>query len=129
MDNISIILSKIVKNKNKMIDYSKTVFIEKELLNPVNGEIVGPYFHVYTIDKEGNKTEIFVEKSGSIEKAARRAEHELDFNTLAVAYAENPNSFSSCVSASPLRSEPEIILTAEEEKQLSEIIENAKKRN
>lgn len=110
------------------IDFTKTILIEKELLNPVNGEVVGPYFHVYTMNENGDKTEIFVEKSGSIEKAARRAEHELDFSTLAVAYAENPNSFSSCVSASPLKSEPEIKLTAEEEKQLYEIIENAKKR-
>ena len=75
------------------------VFIEKELLDPVsvNGyaETVGPYYHVYKINDNLEKEELFVEKSGDIKEAARYAERKLDFDVLSVSYKENPYSFSS----------------------------------
>lgn len=84
------------------IDVSKLVFIEKELLGPVNGEIVGPYYHVFVLDEEGNKNELFVEKSGDIKAAVREAERQMDLNLLAVAYKENPNSFRSTIEPKPI---------------------------
>jgi len=107
------------------IDVSKIVFIEKELLNPVNGEIVGPYFHVFRFDEDGNKVEIFVEKSGDIKVAAREAERQMDKALLAVSYKENPDSFKSSID--PVK--PIIGLLEEEIEQIREIIENAKKRS
>ena len=108
------------------IDLTKYVFIEKELLDPVNGEVVGPYFHVYRIDENGNKVELYVEKSGNIKAAVREAERQMDLSLLAVSYKENPDSFKSYAAFEP--SKPIIELSTEEIKQIQEIIENAKKR-
>lgn len=99
------------------------VFIEKELLNPVsiNGyaEVVGPYYHVYRFNENLEKEEIFVETSGGIKEAARRAEHELDVEKLAIAYKENPNSFKSTIEP------PEYVLDDEDAKEITDFI-NAK---
>ena len=73
------------------------ILIEKELLDPVNGELVGPYFHVYSIKDDGTKTELYVEKSGDIRNALSRGEHYLDFEQIEIAYQENPNAFKSCI--------------------------------
>ena len=75
--------------------------IEKELCNPVsvNGyaEVPGPYYHVYGVDEQGNKT-FYKTVDGDIKEAAREAERMLDLNLLEVACRENPHSLDSCVS-------------------------------
>ena len=111
-----------------MIDLTKLIFIEKEIFNPVNGEIVGPYYHVYRVDENNNKEELFVEKSGSIIAAVREAERQLDLDMLAVAYHENPKSFSSYSMEPSSSFKPDFFLTEEDIKQIENIIENAKKR-
>lgn len=70
------------------------VVIEKELCHPVNGEIVGPYYHVVRYTDDGER-EVLKTFDGDIKEAARYAEHEIDVEVLAVAYKENPDSFSS----------------------------------
>ena len=110
------------------IDFSKTVFVEKELLHPVNGEVAGPYFHVFRLDENGNKVELFVEKSGDIKAAVREAERQMDLALLAISYKENPDSFKSYGSIDKDRHIIEL-LSEEEIAQVSEIIENAKKRS
>lgn len=99
------------------------VFIEKELLSPVNGETVGPYFHVYTLTEDGEKVERFVEKSGDIKAAVREAERQMDLNLLAVAYKKNPDSFRSTI-------EPEPIYTLSEKdmQDIQTIVNNAIER-
>lgn len=71
------------------------VRIEKELCNPVNGEIVGPKFHVFKVDEETEEKELLETFDGDIKEAARFAERNLDFDILEVAYKEDPNAFSS----------------------------------
>lgn len=76
------------------------ILIEKELGHPVtvNGyaEVIGPFYHIYTIEEDGTRT--FVETvNGDIKEAARIAERKLDFNALEIAYKENPNAFKSCL--------------------------------
>jgi len=69
--------------------------IEKELCNPVNGQIVGPYYHLYSVDEEGNKTSL--NTFNDIKDAAREAERQLDLDAIEVAYQRNPHSFESVV--------------------------------
>lgn len=119
------------------IDPAKFVFVEKELCSPINGNTVGPYFHVYTVDENGKKNELFVEKSGDIKAAVREAERQMDISLLAASYAENPDSFkssvnvSSDISAGPIMfngiefTEDEV---AEITNVVNKIVENAKKR-
>lgn len=79
--------------------YKMKALIEKELCNPVNGEIVGPLYHVYKVGDDGNK-ELVETIDGDIGEAARIAERKIDMDVLEVAYASDPNSFSP-VSSSP----------------------------
>ena len=74
--------------------------IEKELCDPQNGNIVGPYYHVYSVDDDNNKT-LLQTFDGDIKEAARFAERQLDFNALEVSYNENPNVFKSCILNEP----------------------------
>lgn len=74
------------------------VIIEKELTNPVYvdgiAQVLGPHYHIYSVDEEGNKT--FVKTiDQDIKEAAREAERLLDIDTLEVAYKKNPDSFKS----------------------------------
>lgn len=76
------------------------ILIEKELgrTDVVNGyaELVGPFYHLYKVDGNGEKT--FIETvTGNIEDAARKAERIIDVDVLMVAYKENPNSFKSVI--------------------------------
>lgn len=81
------------------------VLIEKELTNPVMvdgiAEVLGPHYHIYRVDEDGNKTFVkTVDKD--IKEAAREAERMLDFNVLEVAYKEKgPGSFKSSISLPP----------------------------
>ena len=109
------------------IDLTKFIFIEKELLDPVNGEIVGPYYHVYQLDENSNKIELFVTKTGDIKDAVREAERQLDIMALAIAYADDPKSFSSVMPSSE-EIKPDFELTEDDVAQIQTIIENAKKR-
>ena len=68
--------------------------IEKELCDPQNGNIVGPYYHVYSIDDNNNKT-LLKTFDGDIKEAARFVERQVDMESLEVAYMENPNAFKS----------------------------------
>lgn len=81
------------------------VLIEKELTNPVMvdgiAEVLGPYYHIYKVDEEGNKT-LVKTVAKDIKEAAREAERMLDFNVLEVAYKEKgPDSFKSSISLPP----------------------------
>ena len=111
------------------IDLTKFIFIEKELLNPVNGEIVGPYYHVYQLDENGNKIELFVTKTGDIKDAVREAERELDIMAVAIAYSADPNSFYSCTLVSQENPGSDFELTEEDVNKIQAVIENAKKRS
>ena len=73
------------------------VIIEKELCDPVNGEIVGPLYHIYKVDEETGKKELIETVDGNIGEAARVAERTVDFNTLEIAYYQDPNCFSSVI--------------------------------
>ncbi len=81
------------------------VIIEKELTNPVMvdgiAEVLGPHYHIYSVDEDGNKTFVkTVDKD--IKEAAREAERMLDLNVLEVAYKEKgPDSFKSSISLPP----------------------------
>ena len=113
------------------IDVSKIVFIEKELFNPdIFCNIKGPYYHIFYYNENGKKIILHTEKSGDIKEAARRAERELDFNTLAVAYAENPNSFKSITSNYEIKNaaDLEFDLNEDDIEQIKKIINNAKER-
>ena len=66
------------------------VTIEKELCDPKDGEVVGPYYHLVV---DGKTVKTFEE----IGEAARYAERKLDVNKLEVAYRENPNCFLNFV--------------------------------
>ena len=116
------------------------VFIEKELLDPVsvNGyaETVGPYYHVYKINDNLEKEELFIEKSGDIKEAARYAERNLDFDALAVAYKENPESFRSVsvpCNTIPVSKEPHngysFNLTKEDLEEITNFINEKLKKN
>ena len=70
--------------------------IKKELCSPVNGEVVGPYFHLYKVKDDGTE-ELIESFDGDIKAAARRAEQIVDLEALDIAYEENPNCFSSSV--------------------------------
>lgn len=72
--------------------------IEKELTNPVYvdgiAQVLGPHYHIYIVDEEGNKT--FVKTiDQDIKEAAREAERLLDIDVLEVAYKKNPDGFKS----------------------------------
>jgi len=74
------------------------VIIEKELTNPeiIDGiaQVTGPYYHIYSVDADGNKT--FVKTvSKDIGEAAREAQRLIDIDVLEVSYKENPNAFKS----------------------------------
>lgn len=69
--------------------------IEKELCDPENGNIVGPYYHVYSVDNN-NKT-LLKTFDGDIKEAARFVERQVDMNCLEVAYMENSSAFNNCL--------------------------------
>ena len=73
----------------------KKIVIEKELCDPKNGEVVGPYYHIVQIDDEKNERTLLHTVDGNIEEAARYAERELDLEKIEIAYQENPDMFSS----------------------------------
>lgn len=85
------------------------VLIEKELTNPVYvdgiAQVLGPHYHIYSVDENGNKT--FVKTiDQDIKEAAREAERMLDLNVLEVAYKEKgPDSFKSSIDLPPEISE------------------------
>jgi len=68
--------------------------IKKELCDPVNGEVVGPYYHLYKVKDDGTE-ELIESFNGDIKAAARRAEQIVDLEALDIAYEQNPNCFSS----------------------------------
>lgn len=67
--------------------------IEKELCDPPKG----PYYHVVQVDDETGNREVLETFDGHIEDAARFAERKLDFHALEVAFARNPDTFSSSI--------------------------------
>lgn len=72
--------------------------IEKEICNPKDGKIIGPYYHLYKHDGNGNKTLIETFEA-DIEEAAKKAERQMDLDALEIHYKDNPNSFSSIIPA------------------------------
>lgn len=83
------------------------IVIEKELCQPTDGWTVpGPYYHVVRIDEETGEREVLKTFDGDIKEAARYAEHELDIEALAVAWAENPDSFKASAPASLNNAQP-----------------------
>ena len=74
--------------------------IEKELCNPVNGEILGPFYHLYEVNGE-EKT--LLSTTDDICAAARELERKTDLWKLEVAYQENPDVFKSNVDNSTAR--------------------------
>ena len=70
--------------------------IEKELCNPVDGQIVGPMYHVYGVSESGSK-ELIETIDGDIKEAARLAERTIDLSELEVAYKKDPAAFQSTV--------------------------------
>ncbi len=75
--------------------------IEKELCNPVDGQIVGPMYHVYGVSESGSK-ELIETIDGDIKEAARLAERTIDLSELEVAYKKDPAAFQSTVYPTPL---------------------------
>ena len=73
----------------------KKIVIEKELCDPKNGEVVGPYYHIVQIDDENGQRTLLHTVDGDIKEAARYAERNIDFEQLEVAYQQDPNIFSS----------------------------------
>lgn len=67
-----------------------SIRIEKELCNPQNGELVGPYYHVIANNE-------IIKTFTDIQEAAKFAEHKLDWNALEIAFKENPNCFKSVI--------------------------------
>lgn len=102
--------------------------IEKELCNPINGEIVGPKYHVVTIDEEG-KREVLETFDGDIKEAAAYAQRKLDFNELEIVYNENPNVFKSVIPGMELNNDEKNFVslitpfTAEEYKEMKDFLE------
>lgn len=74
--------------------------IEKELCNPVNGEIPGPFYHLYEVNGE-EKTLVLTTED--ICAAARELERKTDLWKLEMAYQENPDVFKSNVDNSTAR--------------------------
>lgn len=79
-------------------DNVKVARIEKELINPVIvdgvAQLLGPNYHIYSVNENGNKTFIkTVDKD--IQEAAREAERLLDVDVLEVACKKNPDLFKS----------------------------------
>ena len=74
------------------------ILIIKELCDPVNGEIVGPHYHIYRVDEKTKEKEYIKTIDGDIKEAARYAERQLDINVFAIALDEYPMAFSSCIS-------------------------------
>ncbi len=76
--------------------YNKVV-IEKELAEPQNGNICGPFYHVYSVNENTGEKEELKVFDGDIKEAAGFAERNIDFQLMEIAYQTDPNCFSSSV--------------------------------
>ena len=70
--------------------------IDKEICDPVNGKIVGPYYHIFRVDEDGVRT-LLETVEGDIVKAIKRGEQLMDFETLQITYQKNPLAFNSTI--------------------------------